>query len=87
MSILHRREVSRQADRSSRLYGRRRRSRTDMTDPFLHSDEEAPPMSRILETDLPRERYDPFEVTQVTRGTPLESIVAADLVSVAPNRG
>jgi mannose-6-phosphate isomerase-like protein (cupin superfamily) len=57
-----------------------------MTDPILHSDEEAPPMSRILETDLPRERYDPFEVTQITRGTPLESIVAADLVSVAPNR-
>src|SRR6516165_10037527 len=51
-----------------------------------HPGEEAPPMGRILETDLPREHYDVFEVTQVTRGTPLESAVAADLVSVAPGR-
>ena len=43
-------------------------------------------MGRILETDLPRERYDVFEVTQITRGTPLESVVAADLVSIAPRR-
>jgi quercetin dioxygenase-like cupin family protein len=43
-------------------------------------------MSRILETDLPRERHDVFEVTQLTRGTPLESVVAADLVVVAPGR-
>jgi mannose-6-phosphate isomerase-like protein (cupin superfamily) len=43
-------------------------------------------MGRILETDLPRENYDVFEVTQITRGTPLESVVAADLVSIAPGR-
>jgi quercetin dioxygenase-like cupin family protein len=43
-------------------------------------------MGRILETDLPREHFDVFEVTQVTRGTPLESVVAADLVSIAPRR-
>jgi quercetin dioxygenase-like cupin family protein len=43
-------------------------------------------MSRVLETGLPRERYDVFEVTQVTRGTALESVVAADLVTVAPGR-
>ncbi len=43
-------------------------------------------MGRILETDLPREHYDVFEVTQITRGTPLESAVAADLVSIAPGR-
>src|SRR5262249_16334073 len=43
-------------------------------------------MGRILETDLPREHFDVFEVTQVTRGTPLESVVAADLVSIAPSR-
>ena len=43
-------------------------------------------MSRILETDLPREQYDVFEVTQITRGTPLESVVAADLVSIGPGR-
>jgi hypothetical protein len=43
-------------------------------------------MRQILETDLPRERYDVFEVTQITRGTPLESVVAADLVSIAPGR-
>jgi mannose-6-phosphate isomerase-like protein (cupin superfamily) len=41
-------------------------------------------MGRILETDLPREHYDVFDVTQITRGTPLESVVAADLVSIAP---
>jgi quercetin dioxygenase-like cupin family protein len=51
-----------------------------------HPGEEAPPMGRILETDLPREHYDVFEVTQITRGTPLESAVAADLVSIAPGR-
>jgi mannose-6-phosphate isomerase-like protein (cupin superfamily) len=51
-----------------------------------HPGEEAPPMCRILETDLPREHFDVFEVTQITRGTPLESVVAADLVSVAPGR-
>ena len=50
------------------------------------SGEGAQPMSRILETDLPREHYDVFEVTQITRGTPLEGAVAADLVSVAPGR-
>jgi mannose-6-phosphate isomerase-like protein (cupin superfamily) len=43
-------------------------------------------MRQILETDLPREQYDVFEVTQITRGTPLESVVAADLVSIAPGR-
>ena len=43
-------------------------------------------MGRILETDLPREHYDVFEVTQITRGTPLEIAVAADLVSIAPGR-
>jgi mannose-6-phosphate isomerase-like protein (cupin superfamily) len=43
-------------------------------------------MGRILETDLSRENYDVFEVTQITRGTPLESVVAADLVSVTPGR-
>jgi len=35
-----------------------------------HSGEEAPPMNQILETELPREHYDVFEVTQITRGTP-----------------
>jgi len=49
-----------------------------------HPGEEVPPMGRILETCLPREHFDVFEVTQITRGTPLESAVAADLVSVAP---
>jgi quercetin dioxygenase-like cupin family protein len=43
-------------------------------------------MGQILETELPREQFDVFEVTQITRGTPLESIVAADLVSVAPGQ-
>lgn len=43
-------------------------------------------MDRILDTDLPRERFDVFEVTQITRGTPLESVVAADLVSIAPGQ-
>jgi quercetin dioxygenase-like cupin family protein len=43
-------------------------------------------MGQILETDLPRENYDAFEVTQITRGTPLENAVAADLVSVAPGQ-
>lgn len=43
-------------------------------------------MGRILETDLPCERFDVFEVTQITRGTPLESVVAADMVSVAPGQ-
>jgi quercetin dioxygenase-like cupin family protein len=43
-------------------------------------------MGRILETELPCEQFDVFEVTQITRGTPLESIVAADLVSVAPGQ-
>ena len=43
-------------------------------------------MNRILATELPRERYDVFEVTQVTRGTPIEGVVAADLVTVAPSR-
>lgn len=43
-------------------------------------------MNRILETELPREGYDVFEVTQVTRGTLLEGVVAADLVTVAPGR-
>ena len=43
-------------------------------------------MNQILETELPHEHYDVFEVTQITRGTPLESLVAADLVSIAPER-
>ena len=43
-------------------------------------------MNQILATELPRERYDVFEVTQVTRGTPIEGVVAADLVTVAPGR-
>ena len=33
----------------------------------------------------PVERFDVFDVRQVTRGTPLESLVAADLVSIAPH--
>jgi hypothetical protein len=43
-------------------------------------------MGRTLETGLPSEHFDVFEVTQITRGTPLESVVAADLVTVEPGR-
>jgi len=43
-------------------------------------------MGPILEKDLPSEHFDVFDVTQITRGTLLESVVAADLVSVAPGQ-
>lgn len=43
-------------------------------------------MTRILDASLPHERYDVFDVMQITRGTPLEAVVAADLVTVAPDQ-
>lgn len=39
-----------------------------------------------LDRDLEVERHDVFDVKQVTRGTPLESVVGADLVEVEPHR-
>lgn len=39
-------------------------------------------MTDILSSDLEVERHDVFDVMQLTRGTPLESQVAADLVEV-----
>jgi oxalate decarboxylase/phosphoglucose isomerase-like protein (cupin superfamily) len=39
-----------------------------------------------LDRDLAIERHDVFDVMQVTRGSALESLVAADLVSVEPHQ-
>lgn len=39
-------------------------------------------MAEILDSDLPVERHDVFDVMQLTRDTPLESDVAADLVNM-----
>lgn len=39
-----------------------------------------------IESGIPVEEQDVFEVRQVTRGTPLESLVGADLVRVDPGR-
>jgi quercetin dioxygenase-like cupin family protein len=41
-------------------------------------------MTTILRGAPPVERFDVFDVAQLTRGTPLESLVAADLVELAP---
>jgi quercetin dioxygenase-like cupin family protein len=43
-------------------------------------------MTPILETGLPVEAFGVFEVTQVTRGTALEHVVAVDLVTIAAGR-
>jgi quercetin dioxygenase-like cupin family protein len=43
-------------------------------------------MSRILDHELPREPFGVFQVTQVTRGTALEHVVAVDLVTVEPGK-
>jgi mannose-6-phosphate isomerase-like protein (cupin superfamily) len=43
-------------------------------------------MDEIRDRDLALERHDVFDVMQVTRGTPLESVVAADLVDVEPGQ-
>ncbi len=40
----------------------------------------------MLDRDLAVERHDVFDVLQVTRDTPLEHLVAADLVVVEPGR-
>ena len=42
-------------------------------------------MSGPLRGAPPVERFGVFDVRQVTRGTPLESWVAADLVNIAPH--
>jgi quercetin dioxygenase-like cupin family protein len=39
----------------------------------------------VLDRDLAVERHDVFDVMQLTRDTPLEHLVATDLVTVAPN--
>jgi quercetin dioxygenase-like cupin family protein len=41
-------------------------------------------VTTILRGAPPIERFDVFDVAQLTRGTPLESLVAADLVELAP---
>jgi len=43
-------------------------------------------MTDVLDHDLPVERHDVFDVMQLTRGTQLESVVAGDLVDVAPHQ-
>lgn len=40
----------------------------------------------IVDRDLPTEHQDVFAVVQVTAGTALDQLVAADLVEVAPNQ-
>ena len=42
-------------------------------------------VTTILRGAPPVERFDVFDVVQLTRGTPLESLVAADLVELAPH--
>jgi len=41
-------------------------------------------MAELLDEDLVVERQDVFDVLQVCRGTPLESLVGADIVEVGP---
>lgn len=41
-------------------------------------------MEPVLDRDLPVEHEDVFHVTQLTRNTPLEDVVAADLVDMRP---
>lgn len=41
-------------------------------------------MEPLLDRDLPVEHEDVFHVTQLTRDTPLEDAVAADLVDMGP---
>jgi mannose-6-phosphate isomerase-like protein (cupin superfamily) len=43
-------------------------------------------MAQAYESGLPPEQFGVFLVTQVTRGTPLEHLVAVDLVTVAPGQ-
>ena len=43
-------------------------------------------MDPILVRGLPSERFGVFDVTQVTRGTALEHVVAVDLVTVEPDQ-
>jgi quercetin dioxygenase-like cupin family protein len=43
-------------------------------------------MNELLDRDLEVELHDVFHVMQVTRGTPLEAEVAADLVSMDPGQ-
>jgi quercetin dioxygenase-like cupin family protein len=43
-------------------------------------------MAQILEWGLPSEPFGVFRVTQVTRGTALEHLVAVDLVTVDPGQ-
>ncbi len=43
-------------------------------------------MTKRIDSDLEIELHDVFNVMQVTRGTPLEADVGADLVSMAPNQ-
>jgi uncharacterized RmlC-like cupin family protein len=42
-------------------------------------------VTAVRDAGLPVERHDVFDVLQVTRGTALQSLVAADLVEVEPN--
>src|SRR4051812_761763 len=41
-------------------------------------------MPEILDPHIPCEEFDVFQVTQITRGTPLEHTVAVDVVFVPP---
>jgi quercetin dioxygenase-like cupin family protein len=43
-------------------------------------------MSRILDHELPCEPFGVFQVTQITRGTALEHVIAVDLVTVDPGK-
>ncbi|MDY7106988.1 MAG: cupin domain-containing protein [Actinomycetota bacterium] len=43
-------------------------------------------MTAVRDSGLPVERHDVFDVLQVTRGTALQSLVAADLVEVEPHQ-
>ena len=43
-------------------------------------------MAKRIETNLVSELHDVFNVIQVTRGTPIEAEVGADMVSMDPNQ-
>lgn len=43
-------------------------------------------MTEPVDTDLASELFDVFHVTQITRGTDLQSLVAADVVHVDPGQ-
>jgi quercetin dioxygenase-like cupin family protein len=43
-------------------------------------------MPEIIDQNLPSEAFGVFEVVQITRGTPLEHVVAADLVTIPPRK-